>query len=86
MAEVKEIRKVSCIEELTKLEMTQYRKMVGNRVAQSTRLDLCYTSLRIAKRNIEAKIMDLKNINIRIEFGANHFWMLPLYNVFLARN
>lgn len=50
---------------MKKLELKQYRNMVGkfNWLAQSTRPDLCYTSLRVAKRNNEAKISYLKNIN-----------------------
>ena len=65
LTEVKEIRKVSGTEELTKLEMIEYRKVVGkfNWLAQSTRIDLCYKSIRMAKRNKEAKVYNLKIIN-----------------------
>ena len=53
LAEVKEIRTTFGTEELMKFEMKQDRKMVEKFywLAQSTRLDLWYTSLRIAKRN-----------------------------------
>ena len=60
LEEVKNIRKESGMTELTKLEMKQYRKYVGklNWLAQSTRPDL-----GMAKRNAEATISHLKNIN-----------------------
>ena len=45
--------------------MKQYRKRVGkfNWLAYSIRPNLCYTSLRMARRNNEDKLSDLKNIN-----------------------
>ena len=53
------------MEELTKLKMKQYRKMIGkfNWLAQSTRPDLCYMSLNMATKNNVATISDLRNIN-----------------------
>ena len=50
---------------MTKLEMKQYRKMIGkiNWLAQSTRPDLCYTGLSMAKRNNAATIADLRRVN-----------------------
>ena len=64
LLEVKKIRKVSGALDFIKLEMIQYRKMAGkfNWLAQSTRPDLGYTSLKIAKRNNDTKISNLKNI------------------------
>ena len=64
LQEVKEIRKASGTELLTKLEMKQYRKMIGkiNWLAQSTRPDLCYTGLSMAKRNNAATIADLAEL------------------------
>ena len=65
LQEVKEIRKAPGTEDLTKLEMKIYRKMIGkfNWLAQSTRPDLCYTSLSMAKKNNVATIADLRKIN-----------------------
>ena len=65
LTKIKDIRKASGAEELTKLELKQRRKYVGklNWLAQSTRPDLCYTSLMSAKQ----KISDLKNIDLMLE-------------------
>ena len=65
LQEVKEIRKAPGTEDLTKLEMKIYRKMIGkfNWLAQSTRPDLYYTSLSMAKKNNGATIADLRKIN-----------------------
>ena len=47
------------------MEEKQYRKYVGklNWLAQSTRPDLCFTSLSLAKRNAVSMIADLKGVN-----------------------
>ena len=66
LAEFKDIRKGSGTENLKKLELKQYRKRVGkfNWLAQSPRQHLCYTSLRMAKKDDKAKISDLKTLNL----------------------
>ena len=46
LEEIREMRKASRMEDLTRLKFKQYRKMVGkfNWLAHSTRHNLCYTS------------------------------------------
>ena len=66
LKDVIEIRKTNDrLEPLTKLEMKLYRKMTGKLtwLANSTRPDLCYLALRMSKRNQEATISDLRDIN-----------------------
>ena len=61
-----EIRKVEDRNEpLNKEEMKLYRKMTGKIawLANSTRPDLCYQALQMSKKNQEATISDLRDIN-----------------------
>ena len=60
-----EIRKAERTENLTKLELKEYRKYTGkiSWLAQGSRPDLCYSALQLAKRNNSATIGDLRGIN-----------------------
>ena len=63
---ITEIRKVEDRNEpLNKEEMKLYRKMTGKIawLANSTRPDLCYQALQMSKKNQEATISDLRDIN-----------------------
>ena len=63
--EIKEIRKADREEDLTKLELKEYRKMTGKLswLANSTHPDLSYTALAMSKKNNSAKIKDLRDIS-----------------------
>ena len=52
-------------ESLTKLEMKLYRKKTGKIawLANAIRPDLCYQALQMSKKNQEATISDLRDIN-----------------------
>ena len=66
LQDIKNIRRVKDRNEpLTKFEMKEYRKMTGkiSWLANSTRLDLSFTALRMSKNNKEATISDLRNRN-----------------------
>ena len=65
LEDVSTIRKANCDEELTRLELKEYRKMTGKLswLANSTRPDLSYTALQMSKKNNSATISDLRNIN-----------------------
>ena len=67
--EIKEIRKASRTEKLTKAELKEYRKYTGKLswLAQGTRPDLSYSALDLAKKNNSAAISDLRNINRIVE-------------------
>ena len=67
--EVEEIRKAHRSEELTKIELKEYRKYSGKMswLSQGARPDLSYTALQMSKRNNSATIADLRNINKVIE-------------------
>ena len=61
-----EIRRVEDRNEpLNKEEMKLYHKMTGKIawLANSTRPDLCYQALQMSKKNQEATISDLRDIN-----------------------
>ena len=64
LEEMKEIQKADREEDLTKLEMKEYRKMTGKLawLTNSTRLDLSYTALAMSKKNNSAKIKNLRDI------------------------
>ena len=63
--DIKEIRKGNRDEPLMRLELKEYKKMTGKiaLLANSTRPDLSFTALPIAKRNNYATISDLRNFN-----------------------
>ena len=63
--EMKEIQKADREEDLTKLELKEYRKMTGKLswLANSTCPDLSYTALAMSKKNNSAKIKDLTDIS-----------------------
>ena len=64
--DIKEIRKVEDRNEpLTKLEMNEYRKMIGKIawLANNTRPDLSFIALKISKNSKEATILDLRDVN-----------------------
>ena len=65
LEDVKNIRKADRDESLTKLKLKEYRKMMGKItwLANSTRPDLSYTALQLAKRNNSATISDLRYLN-----------------------
>merc|ERR1711881_837522 len=67
--EIKEIRKASRTEKLTKAELKEYRKYTGKLswLAQGTRPDLSYSALDLAKKNNNAVISDLRNVNRIVE-------------------
>ena len=60
LEEVKEIRRANREDDLTKLELKEYRKMTGKLawLANSTRPDLSYTVLAMSKKNNSVKIKD----------------------------
>merc|ERR1712002_1135235 len=66
---IKEIRKAKRDEKLTKAELKEYRKYTGKNswLAQGTRPDLSYSSLNLAKKNNNATISDLRNVNKVVE-------------------
>ena len=65
LRDIHEIRKVDRDEDLTKLELKEYRKITGkiSWLANSTRPDLSYIVLTMSKKNNSAKISDLRNIS-----------------------
>ena len=65
LEDIKDTRKADRDEELTRVEMKEYRKMAGKniRLANNTRLDLSYTALNMLKKNNSANISDLRDIN-----------------------
>merc|ERR1712002_83521 len=62
---IKEIRNVGISEKLTNLELKEYRKYTGkiSWLAQGTRPHLSYSSLNLAKKNNNATISDIRNVN-----------------------
>ena len=67
--EIKEIRIAKRDEKLTKAELKEYRKYTGkiSWLAQGTRPDLSYSTLNLAKKNNNAVISDLRNVNRVVE-------------------
>merc|ERR1712240_580364 len=67
--EIKEIIKAKRDEKLTKAEIKEYRKYTGkiSWLAQGTRPDLSYSALDLAKKNNNATISDLRNIDRIVE-------------------
>ena len=63
---MKDIQKANRDENLSKIELKQYRKMTFkvNWLAQSTRPDLCYMGLDMAKKINSSTISDLKRVNV----------------------
>merc|ERR1711873_274996 len=63
--EIKEIRKANRNEKLTNAELKENRKYTGkiSWLAQGTRPDLSYSTLNLAKKNNNATISDLRNVN-----------------------
>ena len=64
-----EIRKAERTENLTKLELKEYRKYTGkiSWLAQGSRPDISNSALQLAKRNNSATIADLRNVNKIVE-------------------
>merc|ERR1712082_56825 len=71
--EIKETRKAKRNEKLTKAELKEYRKYTGkiSWLAQGTRPDLSYLSLNLAKKNNNATISDLRNVNRLVDKVKN---------------
>merc|ERR1712098_975853 len=71
--EIKEIRNASRTEKLTKAKLKEYRKYTGkiSWLAQGTRPDLSYSTLNLAKKNNNAVISDLRNVNRIVEKVKN---------------
>merc|ERR1712112_320376 len=65
LEDIQKIGKAERDEELTDLEMKEFRKVNGKLswLANSTRPDLSFTALRMSKKNKSATIADLRNIN-----------------------
>ena len=66
LQDIKNIRKVENFNEpLTKLKMKEYQKITGKIawLANSTRPDLSFTALQMSKKNKEATISDLRDVN-----------------------
>ena len=66
LEDIREIRSVyDRNEPLTKLEMKEYRKMMGKIgwLANNTRRDLSFTALKMSRNNKEATISDLRDVN-----------------------
>ena len=63
--DIKEIQKTKRDEELLKLDMKEYRKITGkiSQLANSTRLNLSYTPLQMSKKNTNATIAHLRDVN-----------------------
>merc|ERR1712177_119746 len=66
---IKEIRKADINEKLTTAELKEYRKYTGkiSWLSQGTRPDLSYSTLNLAKKNNNAVISDLRNVNRIVE-------------------
>ena len=64
LEDIKEIHKTDREDDLTKLELKEYRKMTGKLawLANSIHPDLSYTALAMSKINNSAKIKDLRDI------------------------
>ena len=73
LQEIKEIRKANRNEKLTNAELKEYRKYTGkiSWLAQGTRPDLSYSTLNLAKKNNNAVISDLRNVNRIVEKVKN---------------
>merc|ERR1711954_505073 len=71
--EIKEIRKADRNEKLTTAELKEYRKYTGIilLLSQGTRPDLSYSTLNLAKKNNNAVISDLRNVNRIVEKVKN---------------
>merc|ERR1712082_363171 len=71
--EIKEIRKTNRNEKLTKAKLKEYRKYTGkiSWLAQGTRPDLSYSSLKLAKKNNNVTISDLRNVNRLVDKVKN---------------
>jgi len=71
--EIKEIRKADRNEKLTTAELKEYRKYTGkiSWLSQGTRPDLSYSTLNLAKKNNNAVISDLRNVNRIVEKVKN---------------
>merc|ERR1712112_551590 len=67
--EIKEIRKADRNEKLTTAELKEYRKYTEkiSWLSQGTRPDLSYSTFNIAKKNNNAVILDLRNVNRIVE-------------------
>merc|ERR1712115_292731 len=67
--EIKEIRKADRNKKLTTAELKEYRKYTGkiSWLSQGTRPDLSYSTLNLAKKNNNAVISDLRNVNRIVE-------------------
>ena len=65
LKDIKEITKADHDEELSKLEMKEYQKIMGKIAwfTNSTRPDLSYTALQMSKKNNAATISNLRDIN-----------------------
>merc|ERR1712121_245794 len=68
-----EIRKADRSEKLTHGELKEYRKYTGkiSWLAQGTRPDLSYSALNLAKKNNNATISDLRNVNRLVDKVKN---------------
>ena len=64
LQDIKDIRKADRDEELTKIEMKEFRKMTGKLswLANSTHLDLSYMALAMSKKSNSAKISYLFDV------------------------
>merc|ERR1712002_1143013 len=71
--EIEEIRKASRDEKLTNAELKEYRKYTGkiSWLAQGNRPDLSYSTLNLVKKNNNAAISDLRNVNRIVEKVKN---------------
>merc|ERR1712243_528036 len=71
--EIKEIRKAKRDEKLMKAELKEYRKYTGkiSWLAQGTRPDLSYSALSLTKKNNDATISDLRNVNRLVDKVKN---------------
>ena len=66
LVDIKMIRKADRDEPLMICKLKEYRKMTGKVawLAISTRPDLSFTALQLAKKNNSATISDLRNLNV----------------------
>ena len=66
---IEEIIKAERTENLTNLELKEYRKYTGkiSWLAQGSRPDLSYSALKLAKKNNSATIADLRSVNKTVE-------------------
>ena len=65
LEDIKDICRADRDKSLTKAELKEYRKVTGKLswLANSTQPDLSYIALSMSKKNISAKISDLKNVS-----------------------